>query len=105
LYMETKTEKIKIYILVPIGLALFIILMASISNIYWIQQRNMMEDIKHEILEVQKLYPRFLNSEAVLLESLIESIKKNEKLQNAWIARDRELLYKIEVQGHPLLFY
>ena len=92
--MDSKTEKIKTYILVPVGLALLIILMASILSIYWLQQRNMVDDIHHEILEVQELYPRFLNSEAHLLESLIDSFKKNEKLQNAWIAKDRKLLLK-----------
>ena len=92
--MDSKTEKIKTYILVPVGLALLIILMASILSMYWLQQRNMVDDIHHEILEVQELYPRFLNSEAHLLESLIDSFKKNEKLQNAWIAKDRKLLLK-----------
>jgi signal transduction histidine kinase len=92
--MELKTEKIRTYILVPVGLALLIILMVSIASLYWLQQRYMVEDINHEILEVQELYPRFLNAEAHLLESLIESLKKNEDLENAWIARDRELLRK-----------
>jgi len=99
--MELRTEKIRTYILVPVALALFILLMASILNVYWLQQRNMLEDINHSILEVQELYPRFLNSEAHLLESLIESFKQNEKLQNAWIARDRELLYKLSMEIFP----
>jgi len=92
--MELKTEKIRTYVLVPVALALLIILMVSLASLYWLQQRYMVEDINHEILEVQELYPRFLNSEAHLLESLIDSLKKNKDLENAWNARDRELLLK-----------
>jgi signal transduction histidine kinase len=92
--MELKTEKIRTYILVPVALALFLLLMVSILSVYLLQQRNMLEDINHAILEVQELYPRFLNSEAHLLESLIDSFKQNEKLQNAWMAKDRKLLLK-----------
>jgi signal transduction histidine kinase len=99
--MESKTEQIRTRILVPVALALFIMLMVSIISIYWLQQRKMMQDINHEIMEVNELFPRFLKTEGMLMESLIDSLKENENLKYAWIIKDRELLLQHAMRLFP----
>lgn len=92
--MEQQTERIRVRILIPVACALTVMLVVAAFSIYRFQQRKIAEDIRHEIEEVQELLPRFLELETDVMETILDFIKDDTHLQQAWFAKDRQALLK-----------
>lgn len=90
--MKTNNEKIKIPILIPLALAIIILLGVSIFSIGWIQQRNITEEVKKCRDGVQTLFDEHLEEDSRLMNGLIDFLKEDKQLQNAWLTKDRDLL-------------
>ncbi len=91
---ETGSEKIRKRILVPLGFALLLLLVASIVSIYWLQWRHINKDARVRLAGVQQMFRVALEGDAELLNGLIDFIKEDDNLQNAWLARDRDTLLR-----------
>lgn len=90
--MKTDKEKIKIPLLVPLVLAIIILLVVSIFSIGWLQQRNITEEVKKCRDSVQTLFYEHLKENSRLMNGLIDFLKEDKQLQNAWQTKDRDLL-------------
>ncbi|MHC4423339.1 MAG: cache domain-containing protein [Planctomycetota bacterium] len=88
------SEKISKRILVPLGIALLLLLVASIVSIYWVQWRQMNEDVRARLAGVQQMFQVSLTGDAELLNGLIDFIEQDKNLQKAWVAKDRDALLR-----------
>jgi len=91
---KTDSEKISKSILVPLGFALLVLLGTSIVSIYWLQWRHINKGARARLAGVQQMFQVALDGDAELLNGLIDFIEKDEKLQNAWLAEDRDALLR-----------
>lgn len=92
--MSGKETKIKTPILVPVGLAILILLTASIASIYWLQRRNIEDEVQTRLEGVWQLVHVQVEKDAQLLLGLLDFIAKDEQLQAAWLAEDTDSLLK-----------
>jgi signal transduction histidine kinase/CheY-like chemotaxis protein/HPt (histidine-containing phosphotransfer) domain-containing protein len=92
--MKTNSAKISKSILVPLGFGLLLLLAASIISIYRMQEDRIDEDVRARLEGVQKMFQAALDGDADLLNSLIDSVKQDRYLQEAFLAKDRESLLR-----------
>ena len=90
--MKTFEEKIRIRVLVPLGLAIVALLCASIITTYWLQQHHINDEVKGCLEGVQELFHEHLREDAFRLNGLIDFLKRDKDLQNIWLAKDRDAL-------------
>ncbi|MFH1615362.1 MAG: ATP-binding protein [Planctomycetota bacterium] len=90
--MKTNNEKIKIRILIPVALAIIILLAVSILSMGWLQRRNITEEVKNCRDGVQILFEEQLKEDSRLLNGLIDFLKEDKRLQDAWLKKNRDLL-------------
>ena len=91
---KKNSTKISKSILVPLGFALLLLLAASIGSIYWLQHRQIDEDVRARLAGVQQMFQVALDADAELLNGLIDFIKQDKTLQQAWLAKDRDTLLR-----------
>ena len=87
-----ETERISSRILVPLGLALLVLLAASVLSTYWLQRRNIDDGARGYIAQLKHLFQVEVDNGGRLLNGLMDFIKEDQKLQKAWLAKDREAL-------------
>jgi len=58
----------------------------------WLHQRNITEEVKKCRDSVQTLFDEHLEEDSRLMNGLIDFLKKDKQLQNAWLTKDRDLL-------------
>jgi PAS domain S-box-containing protein len=92
--MSGKEAKIKIPVLVPVGLAIVILLCASIACIYQLQRSNIEREVQSRLDRVWHLVDVHVEKDAQLLTGLLSFTAKDEELQAAWLQNDPELLLK-----------
>ena len=90
--MSGKETKIKTPILVPVGLAILILLTASVASIYRLQRRNIADEVQSRLEGVWQLAHVQVEKDAQLLLGLLDFIAKDEQLQAAWFAQDTDAL-------------
>ena len=73
---------------------LFIMLAASIASVIMIQRLHIINAIKSNVNGVEQLFPTLLEMESIQLDSQLNILKRNEKLQKSWLAGDKKLLYQ-----------
>ncbi len=78
----------------PVAFAFAVMLGVSILSIFWHHKRKIIEDVKHETVEMKELLPMVLEADSKLMASQIELLQNNKILQKAWLAKDRGLLLK-----------
>jgi len=90
--MITNKEKVKIPLLLPLGIAILILLGSSIVAIYWLQHRNIEQQAGKNLESVQSLFQKQLAEDALLLKGLLDFLEKDKTLQSAWLAGNRDEL-------------
>ena len=63
--MNGREEKIKLRILVPIGLAILTLLVVSIVSIYRFQEQSIKESTQKHLIAVQKAFEMELEKDAI----------------------------------------
>ena len=92
--MRTKEEKIKLRILIPLGLTILTLLFVSIVIVYRLQSQ-FVEELTHVRLgAVQKTFEMEKKKDAELFNALIDFLEQDEQIRAAWIAKDREALLR-----------
>jgi PAS domain S-box-containing protein len=90
--MNHTEEGIRIRVLVPVGIVLITILGASLIGIYWAERSNLMEEFPRLLNRVRQDFRMELQQDAELLNAVLDFLEKDENLQNAWLAKNREAL-------------
>jgi class 3 adenylate cyclase/CheY-like chemotaxis protein len=79
-------------ILTPLSLTLLFLLTISIVSIYWLQRVHLNKEVEKRLEETEQLFQMKLDEEAKVLESQITLLQLDKNLQNAFQAREREML-------------
>jgi class 3 adenylate cyclase/CheY-like chemotaxis protein/PAS domain-containing protein len=79
-------------ILIPLSLTLLFLLTISIVSIYWLQRVHLNKEVEKRLEETEQLFQMKLDEEAKVLESQITLLQLDKNLQNAFQAREREML-------------
>ncbi len=78
--------------IVPLGLAWTILLGVSLFSVYSLQKLRGADQIQEKVSGVHQVYAMRLMEDSGLLNSMIEFLKRDENLQKAWLAKDRNRL-------------
>ena len=92
--IETPVEKIRLRIIGPFAIAFFLVLGGSVLGVYWFQEKTIEDDTRRHLAGVRKAFQKALARDAELLRGMIELIKSDENLQKAWLAKDRDELFR-----------
>ena len=90
-----KIISLKKRILTPLSVALGILLAVFIYNLYRSSLNELAVDVERELDSVDKFYNKQIATEAELISSVIEPLKENYQIQEAWMARDRSRLLEL----------
>jgi signal transduction histidine kinase len=93
--MQTNNRKIKVPVLIPLGLAILVLLASSILGAYLLQRHNYIDSVRTKVEGAQLLFDRQLNEDASAMSGLLDFIKEDGDLQNAWLEKDRDKLLKL----------
>ncbi|MFH1525743.1 MAG: PAS domain S-box protein [Bacteroidota bacterium] len=93
--MKQNTEKIKHRILLPVSFVIILILGLSVFSMYWLQKKSMEENTSKQLNGLTLAFQNHLDEDIEHLQIFIDFITANEKLQNAWLSKDREELLKL----------
>ena len=85
-------KKIKLRLVIAFSLAIMILLGISVGCIYWLMKRDIEEEVQRRLSSVQSLYYQHLHEDSLLLSAQIDFLKDDNKLQDAWLAKDRDTL-------------
>jgi hypothetical protein len=88
-------ERIRLRILIPVGIALLTLLSASVVGVYWLHRVDEEKNIWETAEAAYRLFQSSLSKDAGLMDNAIYFLERDSNLQEAWIARDREALQKI----------
>lgn len=86
---------LKATILIPLGVSLCILLGTFFFSIYTRETNELSEHVERELLTVDRLFEKQVDSEVELLKALIELLEKDISLQYAWSAKDRKELLRL----------
>jgi signal transduction histidine kinase len=81
-------------ILLPLAVALLFLLAFSISGAFWLQRHQFDRNVRLQLNSVQQLFNATLESEAEHLSTFIDFILNDPRLYHAFLAKDRDLLYR-----------
>jgi signal transduction histidine kinase len=95
-----RQNSIKARVLLPFALALGVLLIALILNVFHDQYDRLSEDVEMRLESVQELFDKQIQSETEHLDAVITVLSQNLELQAAWLAQDREKLLQL---SEPLL--
>ncbi len=89
------SEKIRYRILLPVTFVTIIILGLSVYCIYWLQDRSIKVNSLEKLNGLTQAFEHHLADDTDHLQGFIDFITANEKLQNAWLSKDREELLQL----------
>lgn len=92
--MKKPSTKFRTHILVPLCVVLLLLLSASIANTYRLQRLHIFRDVQARLEEVQQITLAHLAGNSQVLSDIIDLIKRNKNLQNAWVVKDRDKLLR-----------
>lgn len=87
---DVSRERIRFPILAPLFAAIFILLITSGIVIYYLQETNINNDLHKRIENTNEFFNDELAEDARVLGAVIHLLKHDSKLQQLWLARDRE---------------
>ena len=90
-----KNISLKKRILAPLTLALGILLVVFTYNVYRSSLSEVTVAVERELDSVDKFYNKQIETEAELVSSVIELIKRDYQIQEAWTAHDRSRLLEL----------
>ncbi len=88
---EAKT-KIKLPILVPLLGAISTLMLTFSLAVYHLQQQRITDDVRMRLDKTREFFSENIDSDAQILDSIIHFLKKDQSIQNAWLAKDRDIL-------------
>ncbi len=90
--MVKNKEKIKLPLLIPIGLALLVLFGSSIAGVYWLGNHNISYDAKARLTAVERMFRWQMKHDAHLMQSVANLIMQDKTLVDAWHSNDRTAL-------------
>lgn len=88
-------DNLKLRILLPVVIAMMIILGAGLFVLYWQDRQDIDAEVRASVNGVEKVFNNQLDEDALLMAGFLQFLIENEKLQQAWLARDRETLLEL----------
>ncbi len=95
--MKKDNEKIRKRILLPLALALFIMLTVSVVSTLWLMRKHIGGEVHTGREGMRKLFDAALTLESESMNAMIDLLSRDEKLQAAWLERDREKLLNLAI--------
>jgi len=92
--MGTEGERIRKRVSIPLAVSLMVLLAASVAGIYTFQRRRIFMQIESRPDKVRQMFYKELESDAELLQGVIEFLKEDKDLQKAWVSKDRDSLIR-----------
>ncbi|MHB0945739.1 MAG: ATP-binding protein [Sedimentisphaerales bacterium] len=89
-----KDKKIRIPVFLPVSAAIVILLTTFIIGMYWLQNRHITQQVQETIRGTQTIFNEYLKKDASMMNGMIDFIKKDENLQQVWLAKDRDKLFQ-----------
>jgi signal transduction histidine kinase/DNA-binding response OmpR family regulator len=86
-------ERLRMRLLLPMTIAIGILLGSFLFAFYRDQQRQSQRDIERSAQEVSNLFQAEMNQNAAVMGSLLQVLARDQALQEAFVKRDRDLLY------------
>jgi len=78
--------------LAPLSLAVLILLGSSILGGYMLERRNLLHEVKLNVDGTHKLFEKYLQEDAHLMNGMIDFIVRDRQLQRIWLEKDRDEL-------------
>lgn len=91
--MNYNIEKIRKQILIFSILGYIVLITFAIGGLYKIQLNNINEEIEKKFISTKYLFDKEIKDEAVLLDDLIYVIMQNQSIMDAFLKKDKDLLY------------
>lgn len=89
---DTGRKRVRIPLLLPLCLAILLLVAGSIGGIVWVQFHRVREHIKSHLSEVEIAFQEKLAEDAENLSVILDFLKEDESLRQAWLAKDRDAL-------------
>lgn len=93
--MSIGSQNLRPYVLIPFGVGLALFLVVGILGFYKHTQGRLDEEIQSNLASVEQMLRRELDKDADLMSGLLDFLKADKRLQDAWLARDREELLRV----------
>jgi signal transduction histidine kinase len=90
--MQTNNRRIKVPVLIPLGLAILVLLASFILGAYLLERRNYIDRVRIKVEGAQLLFDRQLDEDARTISGLLDFIEEKEDLQKAWLEKNRDAL-------------
>jgi hypothetical protein len=88
----TEGDKIRTRILIPMAVLLVVLLVVSVTSVYWVQQRHIDEQVMAHLSGTEGLFQNLLDHEAKFVNGQIDFLKADPAIVSAWLSKDREKL-------------
>jgi hypothetical protein len=98
--MKADDTKIRIPLLVPLGLAILMLLMVSAAAIYWQQQKYTSNSILVRLDEVRRLLDMHIKEDSRILNTIADFVQNDKAIRSAWLEKDRDALL---AHANPIL--
>ena len=89
--------RIKRRILIPLGVSLLALLAVTFLGIRQLVRRDVDELAQVRLDDVQAIFQSMLDRDVAQLSGLLHSLEGNKHLQEAWLAKDRDMLLSAAV--------
>lgn len=90
-----KKERIRLRILLPVVSVLAALLLGAVVGFFQYQKTRFNQDIQTKLDGIHRMFRQELHRDAVLMRALVDFIKEDKGLQNAWLAKDRQELLRL----------
>jgi hypothetical protein len=98
--MKEDDTKIRIPLLVPLGLAILMLLVVSAAAIYWQQQKYTSNSIRVRLDEVRRLLDMHIKENSLILNTITDFVQNDKDIRSAWLEKDRNALL---AHANPIL--
>ena len=90
--MKADNTKIRIPLLVPLGLAILVLLVVSVAAIYWQQWKYSNSSIQVRLEEVRRQLDVQIKEDSRLLNTITDVVQNDKNIRTAWLEKDRSAL-------------
>lgn len=86
--------RIRMRILIPLGIILLVSVIFSIVSIYFLQRQHLEKGVRRQLASVPQLFQGLLDNEARHISTLISYVLLKKEMVDAFAAHDRQMLLK-----------
>lgn len=90
--MAKNREKIRLPLLIPIGLALLVLFGSSITGVYWLGNHNIGYEAKARLNGVERMFQLEMKHDARMMDSIANFVMQDSTLISDWRSRDKQAL-------------